>query len=104
MSYMYPTPHFGPPPGHPSPPHGHHLPPVFPPPHFEPPIPAHFVNPRAISHCLFRNTFVWLNNGNRFWFFPTSVGFATVSGFWWTGRFWLVFVLPLREIRSFTCF
>ncbi|MCR8631567.1 hypothetical protein NV381_10170 [Paenibacillus sp. N5-1-1-5] len=88
-------PHHGPPPGH-----G----PAFPPPSFEPTISAFAVDPRSISRCLFRNTFVWLTNGNRFWFFPTFVGNFSVSGFRWTGRFWVIFGISLREISSFTCF
>lgn len=32
------------------------------------------VDPGAISFCLFRNTFIWLNNGARFWYYPIFVG------------------------------
>lgn len=78
--------------------------PTLPPPPFEPSISAFAVDPRAISRCLYQNTFVWLTNGNSFWFYPTLVGFSTVTGFWWTGRSWLPLVLGLGEITSFSCF
>jgi len=104
-------PHFGPPPHeHHIPPHFgpplhvHIVPPLFPPPIFIPTFPVFIVNPSSISNCLFRNTYVWLTNGNQFWFFPTDVGFATVTGFWWTGSVWLIIVLSLNEIQSFSCF
>ncbi|NIK75027.1 hypothetical protein FHS15_000125 [Paenibacillus castaneae] len=61
------------------------------------------VDPRAISGCLFRNTFVWLNNGDRFWFFPTFVGRNSVSGFRFFGGTWRFFGIDLRQISSFTC-
>lgn len=45
------------------------------------------VDPGAISFCLFRNTFIWLNNGARFWYYPIFVGPRSVAGFRWNGRF-----------------
>ncbi len=96
MAFMPP---FGPPPGTTV-----QQGPTLPPPPFEPPISAFAVDPGAISRCLYRNTFVWLTNGNRFWFFPTFVGRFSVTGFRWTGRFWVIFGISLREISSFSCF
>ncbi|AZS17543.1 transporter [Paenibacillus lutimineralis] len=95
-------PPFGPTPGPPGTvgPQG----PTEPPPAFEPTMTAFAVDPRAISRCLFRYTFIWLNNGNRFWFYPTFVGNVSVAGFRWTGRFWLMSGISLREISSFSCF
>ncbi|MCM3180466.1 collagen-like protein [Cytobacillus horneckiae] len=62
------------------------------------------VDPGAISLCLFRNTYIWLTNGQSFWFFPIFVGPRSVAGFRWTGRFWTVFGIDTRQIVSFTCF
>lgn len=82
-------------------------PPTAPPPQFTPQQPSASplaVDPGAISGCLFRNTFVWLNNGEGFWFFPTFVGRTSVAGFRWNGRFWMYFGIDLRRIQTFTCF
>jgi hypothetical protein len=81
--------------------------PTAPPPQFTPAKPsatAFAVDPGAISRCIFRNTYVWLNNGQNFWFFPVFVGRTSVAGFRWTGRFWIYFGIDLRNIDSFTCF
>lgn len=93
------TPPFGP--------QGTQRPPSSPPPQFIPPQPAaaaFAIDPGAIAGCLFRNTFVWLRNGNAFWFFPTFVGRTSVAGFRWTGRTWVFTGVDLRRIVSFTCF
>lgn len=45
--------------------------PTAPPPQFTPPQPAvssFAIDPGAISGCLFRNTYVWMENGHGFWF------------------------------------
>lgn len=81
--------------------------PTAPPPQFTPPQPAvtpFAVDPGAISGCLFRNTYIWLANGQGFWFFPIFVGRNSVSGFRWFGRSWLYSGIDLRQINSFTCF
>ncbi|XHU84178.1 collagen-like protein [Peribacillus muralis] len=62
------------------------------------------VDPGAISFCLFRNTYIWLNNGGSFWYYPIFVGPRSVAGFRWNGRFWTFFGIDTRQIRSFTCF
>lgn len=88
-------------------PQGAQQPPSSPPPQFTPPQPeatTFAVDPGAISGCLFRNTFVWLRNGNSFWFFPTFVGLTSVAGFRWTGRMWVYTGVDLKSIVSFTCF
>ncbi|WP_328260207.1 hypothetical protein [Priestia megaterium] len=74
-----------------------------PPPSFTPPFPS-FVDPGAISLCLFRNTYIWLRNGTSFWYFPIFVGPRSVAGFRWTGRFWVIYGIDTRQIVSFTCF
>ncbi|MVO99545.1 transporter [Paenibacillus lutrae] len=80
-------------------------PPTSPPPQFEPQQVSTFaVDPGSIRGCLFRNTFVWLVDGSRFWFYPTFVGRTSVSGFRWIGWTWVFFGIDLRRISSFTCF
>lgn len=81
--------------------------PTAPPPVFIPQQPStspFAVDPGAISMCIFRNTFIWLRNGQRFWFFPIFVGPRSVAGFRWTGRFWRIFGVDTSRIVSFTCF
>ncbi|PYI55964.1 transporter [Paenibacillus flagellatus] len=81
--------------------------PTSPPPAYTPHKPAasvYAVDPGAISGCLYRNTYVWLHNGQQFWFFPIFVGQRSVSGFRWNGFFWMYFGIDLRQIDSFTCF
>lgn len=62
------------------------------------------VDPGAISFCLFRNTYIWLSNGEQFWYYPIFVGPRSVAGFRWNGRFWMMFGMDTRRIISFTCF
>ncbi|WP_094095138.1 transporter [Paenibacillus physcomitrellae] len=80
--------------------------PSSPPPQFLPQMSAttFAIDPGAIRGCLFRNTYVWLNNGEQFWFFPIFVGRNSVAGFRWFGFFWAYFGIDLNRIRSFTCF
>lgn len=62
------------------------------------------VDPGAIRGCLFRFTYVWLNNGNAFWFYPTFVGRRSTSGFRWNGFRWTYYGTDLERISSFQCF
>lgn len=81
--------------------------PMSPPPSFTPQQPTatlFAVDPGAISGCRFRNTYVWLNNGEAFWFFPTYIGRRSVAGFRWFRYFWAYFGIDTNRIRSFTCF
>lgn len=62
------------------------------------------VDPGAIRLCQFRNTYIWLNNGESFWFYPIFVGPRSVAGFRWNGWSWMIFGIDTRRISSFTCF
>ncbi|MFD7521046.1 transporter [Paenibacillus chitinolyticus] len=92
-----------PPPGFPGGSAGQQAP-TAPPPQFEPQVAPFAVDPGGIVGCLFRNTFIWLNDGTRFWYFPTFVGRTSVAGFRWTGFSWIYFGIDLRRISSYTCF
>lgn len=92
----------------PPPPGGQHQQggPAGPPPHRTPQRPQnqlYRVDPGAISGCLYRYTYVWLNNGRHFWFYPTFVGRTSVSGFRWQGNMWMYYGIDLNRIESFTC-
>jgi hypothetical protein len=83
--------------------------PTSPPPSFTPQMPLTAtgqplaVDPGAIRRCMFRFTYIWLRNGQQFWFFPIFVGPTSVAGFRWTGFSWVYFGVDLRFITSFTC-
>ncbi|GGA77733.1 hypothetical protein [Ornithinibacillus halotolerans] len=81
--------------------------PTSPPPSFTPQQPQFqlfAVDPGAIRGCLFRFTYIWLENGNSFWFYPTFVGRNSVAGFRWRGFRWVYFGIDLNRVRSFQCF
>ncbi|MCC3378049.1 transporter [Paenibacillus farraposensis] len=81
--------------------------PTAPPPQFIPPQPlatAFAIDPAAMSGCLFRYTFIWLRNGERFWMYPVFIGRTSVSGFRWNGFFWTFFGIDTNRIVSFSCF
>ncbi len=62
------------------------------------------VNPGSIRPCLFRYTYIWLNNGEQFWMWPVFIGRNSISGWRWTGFRWVFFGTDLRRIAAFTCF
>lgn len=84
--------------------------PPGPPPAFTPSPPTQqFTSQMAggwsISRCLFRHTFVWLQNGRSFWFYPIAVTRNQVIGFRWRNRGgWQYSVLNQAEIFTFNCF
>lgn len=85
-------------------------PPSTPPPSFTPQMQqqqgftSFAVDPGAIRGCLHRFTFVWLNTGRSFWFYPTFVGRNSVAGWRWRNFRWVYYGTDLRRIRNFQCF
>ncbi|GIN08525.1 hypothetical protein J1TS1_26700 [Shouchella clausii] len=61
------------------------------------------VDPGAIAGCLFRYTFIRLNNGESFWFYPTFVGRRSVAGWRWFFFRWVFFGIDTERIASFQC-
>ncbi|GGI46119.1 hypothetical protein GCM10008018_15520 [Paenibacillus marchantiophytorum] len=98
-------------PGLPGPPQGGgQQAPTSPPPAFTPQKPltaaggeAFAINPGGIARCLFNFTYVWLRNGQSFWYFPIFVGSTSIGGFRWNGFSWMYFGMDLRFIDAFTC-
>lgn len=89
--------HFGPPPVGQMP--------MSTPPGFSPPIPAWREGSSGIRSCLFRNTYIWMNSGRSFWFFPTAVGREIIAGFRWSRRYgWYFRTISRNQIRSYECF
>jgi hypothetical protein len=62
------------------------------------------VRPREIRRCMNRFTYIWLVNGNAFWFYPTFVGGQFVQGFRWRRNRWEYERINLRRIFFFRCF
>ena len=90
--------YFGPPTGGPSPT------PMVAPPAFSPPIPAWQQGPSGMRNCLFRNTYIWLRNGNSLWFFPTFVSRSIIVGYRWSAFGWIYHVINPNSVRSYQCF
>ena len=53
-----------------------------------------------LSSNIFSNVFLWLNNGQSFWFFPTFVGRRIISGFRWHVDRWFFISLSINSIDS----
>ncbi|ARU60131.1 hypothetical protein CBW65_02950 [Tumebacillus avium] len=84
--------------------------PTTPPPNFIPQKPLTVGGPQQLAvsapslrPCLFRFTYVWLRNGNAFWFYPVFLDRRTVAGFRWNGFSWAYVGLDLRRIEFFQC-
>ena len=102
----------GGPPAHPDGPHfgggADHGPPTTPPPSFTPQLTHSHVNALAIESgsmrpCLFRFTYIWLENGRGFWFYPTFVGRHSIAGYRWRINRWSYYGTDTNRISSFQC-
>ncbi|RLQ97482.1 hypothetical protein [Falsibacillus albus] len=94
-----------PPPGQHGPGDGHNQPPSGPPPNIQLSQSASLkaVDPGAIKGCRYRYTYIWLRNGQSFWFYPTYVGRQSISGYRWVGYMWIYYGVSLKQISSFQC-
>jgi len=77
--------------------------PTSPPPSYVPQMSPYAVDPRTITRCLDRFTFLWLKNGDDFWFYPSFVGRTVVLGYRFFGGRWNHYTVELKDINSFTC-
>ncbi len=66
-------------------------------------LPPYAPSPFGLQHCLYRFTYMWLRNGDNFWFFLTTVGESRAYGFWFFGGRWNQYSIALRDIVSFNC-
>jgi hypothetical protein len=85
---------------------GHHDgPPTSPPPYYTPQATGGY-NQGSIRRCLHRMTYVWLDSGRSFWFYPTSISRNSVDGYRWRQRQgrWVYFGIDRDQIRSFQCY
>jgi len=59
----------------------------------------------SIRRCFFRNTFIWMRNGNSFWFFPMLAFGNQIIGFRWRGtRGWVYDSINRNSIWFFQCY
>lgn len=63
------------------------------------------VDPGSFYGCLYRYTWVRLENGRSFWFFPVFIGRTSVAGYRWQRgrRRWVYTGFDTRQIASFQC-
>lgn len=61
------------------------------------------VDPGAMRRCMFRFTYIRLNNGESFWFYPTFLGRRSVAGYRWFLFTWVYFGIDTNRISSFQC-
>jgi len=60
--------------------------------------------PRDLRNCVNRFTFIWLVNGNSFWFFPIFVTREFVIGFRWSRGSWMPDRINVRRIFYHQCY
>lgn len=56
-----------------------------------------------IIDCQYQYTYVWLWNGDSFWFYPTRIEYGEVSGYRWNGFYWEFYGFDSRLIQSVAC-
>jgi hypothetical protein len=59
--------------------------------------------PRNFRGCMNRFTFIWLTNGNNFWFYPVSIGRNTIEGFRWQRNRWEYDRININRILFHVC-
>ena len=60
-------------------------------------------NPRGLQNCIYRFTYMWLRNGDNFWFYLTTVGERRIYGYRFFGGRWNEYSIALRDVVSFHC-
>ena len=60
--------------------------------------------PRNLRSCLNRFTFIWLFNGDSFWFYPIMISGQQVVGFRWQRGAWVFDRINIRRIFFHQCY
>ena len=63
-----------------------------------------FRRPENIRRCMNQFTFIWLFNGNNFWFVPINIRGPFVEGFRWRRNRWEFDRINMNRILFFRCF
>ena len=59
---------------------------------------------RDFRGCLYRFTYIWLDNGNNFWFYPIFVRGLQLEGFRWRRNGWVYDRINIRKIIFHICY
>lgn len=73
--------------------------PQSPPPSYRPSKPS----TSYIIDCIYQYTYVWLKNGEQFWFYPTRVEYEGATGYRWNGAVWVYYAIDARNIDAVAC-
>ena len=60
--------------------------------------------PRDLRNCINRFTYIWLVNGNNFWFYPIFIAGQQVIGFRWRRGVWVYDRISINRIFFHQCF
>lgn len=60
--------------------------------------------PRDFRGCVNRFTYIWLINGNNFWFYPVFVGRNFIEGFRWRRNRWDYERININRILFHLCY
>lgn len=60
--------------------------------------------PRDFRGCMNRFTYIWLINGNNFWFYPVFIGRNAIEGFRWRRNRWEYERIFMNRILFHQCF
>ncbi|NLO08974.1 MAG: transporter [Clostridiales bacterium] len=60
--------------------------------------------PRDFRGCMNRFTYIWLINGNNFWFYPVFIGRNAIEGFRWRRNRWEYERIFTNRILFHVCF
>ena len=56
-----------------------------------------------IVDCMHQYTYVWLKNGDSFWYYPTRLEYGEVSGYRWNGLYWTFYGFDPNLIDEVSC-
>jgi len=85
-------------------PHSGSTPRTAPPNYIPNPATAHHPSSHVeIERCLYGHSYLWLQNNQQFWFFPTFVGESSIAGYRWINRDWVYKGFGLDMIEGFYC-
>lgn len=74
--------------------------------HFRPPFTPPFGRPdqfQRFRRCMYHISFVTLNNGSRFWFYPTDIRRQRLAGFRWRRNRWEPYSIDTFRIVRINC-
>lgn len=62
------------------------------------------IAPSSLNHCLFKFTYIWLDNGLSFWSKPVAITNESVFAWVWNGVSWNYINIYLYLINTFLCY